>query len=74
MIQEEFIRIVKGKNYLETFKYINQVELFDEKFYIGNSQETYNKKMQSLFKSSDLKLLKKLNFSEKIIQKIKNNI
>lgn len=72
MIQEEFIRIVKGKNYLETFKYINQVELFDEKFYIENFQETYNKKLQSLFKNSDFKLLEKLNFSEKIIQKIKN--
>lgn len=70
MIQKELISIIKGDNYLNTFKYINNINLLDENFYIGNFYNAYNDRLCSLFKFSDLTLLKKLDFSKKILKKI----
>lgn len=65
MIQKELISIIKGDNYLNTFKYINKINLLGENFYIGNFYDKYNDRLCSLFKFSDLTLLKKLGFSKK---------
>lgn len=70
MIQKELISIIKGDNYLNAFKYINNINLLDENFYIGNFYNAYNDRLCSLFKFSDLTLLKKLDFSKKILKKI----
>ncbi|MBS9775701.1 MAG: CCA tRNA nucleotidyltransferase [Fusobacterium sp.] len=70
MINSEFIKIIKGKNYLNTFKLINSIELFNDNFFIGDYEETYQERLKSLFKNSDLSLLKKLNFSKKILKKL----
>lgn len=78
MISSEFIKTIKGENYLNTFKIINSIKLFDEVFFIDEYVEDYKDRLKSLFKNSDLSLLKKLNFSKKILLKLKtcnsNNI
>lgn len=74
MINKEFIAIIKGENYLNTFYYINKVKLFDEEFNITDYKESYEERLRELFRNSDLSLLEKLNFSKKMIIKIKNKI
>lgn len=74
MIQKEFIAIIKGKNYLNTFYYINKIKIFDEEFNLSEYKESYEERLRELFKNSDLSLLEKLNFSKKMIIKIKNKI
>lgn len=73
MIQKEFIAIIKGQNYLNTFYYLNKIHMFDEEFNVSEYKENYEERLKELFKNSDLNLLKKLNFSKKIIMNIKNN-
>ncbi|MDO4690658.1 MAG: hypothetical protein Q4A58_05115 [Fusobacterium sp.] len=72
MLREEFIKIVKGRNYLMTFKYINDIDFFNQKFYLSSYQEKYENRIKELFKNSNFKLLEELNFSKKTIEKIKN--
>lgn len=74
MIQKEFIAIIKGKNYLNTFYYINKIKIFDEEFNLSEYKENYEERLKELFKNSDLSLLEKLDFSKKLIMKIKNKI
>lgn len=74
MIQAEFIKMLKADNYLKTFKYINQIELFNQKFNIGAYHIKYEDRIKDLFNgSSNLSFLKTLKFSEKKIKKIFNN-
>lgn len=70
MIQKDFINILKNDNYLNTFKIFNEILLFDEIFCIDSYQKEYNARILSLFKNSDLSLLKKLNISEKNFRKL----
>lgn len=74
MIYKELIATIKGENYLKSFYYINKVGMFAEEFNISDYKENYEERLIELFKNSDLNLLRKLNFSKKIIMKIKNKI
>ena len=73
VIKNELIKIIKGENYLNTIKIMNEINFFEQDLILSDYTNDYNERIFKTFSYEHKELLQKLNFSKKIIRKIKED-
>lgn len=74
IIKQELIKIIKGENYIETLKILNDLKIFNHNFNINEYQNNYFDRIVNIFNQKNLNILVELKFSKKIIKLINKEL
>lgn len=74
IIKKELIKIINGKNYLNTLKMLNELNIFKYDFNVNEYKEKYEDRILDIFNQKNLNILVELNFSKKIIKLINKEL